>query len=1662
MHAEDAQKPDPFAIPEELVEQTERGNVLLFVGERVVRDRHGQNFHGGLTNTLAARCGLNATDLPPFPDIARAYEKKAGRHALVEFVRTQFETLDDVPQAIHTLLARMDMCSVFATTCVDQHLERAFRAAQRPCDPIIAQTDVPFGSEHRTQLYKLHGSLDQADSLILTSKDLERFEDKRSISIVLQSYLTQKTILFLGYDLADPSFRRLYRVATKELDAYSRRSYAVFDSDPSMSVQMWCDDNHIDIITADVVAFLTLLIQRVRDRNQVPTFSVRVPAISPPEHLPEEPYKLLDYYEAKDEPIFFGRDQEIRTLTALIHAHRLTLLYGASGVGKTSLLLAGVMPRLERADPPYTAIYVRALDDPARTIRRTLGRRLPQVAFPETALLVDVLAAAMRNMPGSLVIILDQFEEFFIRHSSQIRADFIDNLGAVYDAHDMPVKLVISLREDWLAAINELEPRIPEIFRTRMRILPLAREQARQAIVAPAERLGIAYETDVVEHLLTDLGMNLHTEILPPQLQIVCGALYRGISCSERTITLKAYEQLGGVRSLLRQYLWEELDKLLVEDRRLAQAILEELVTSKETKAVKATSELAYGLHMEAQMLLPVLDRLVRARLVRPLEREDGKQSYELAHEYLIREIELSDTARQRKEAEEIIQQRYEMWQRRNILIDQDTFEILRDQRGTVLLTSEQTAFMLRCALRHNQDIHHWVLRLGFDNAYTVASILFADNSDALADERLNALEVLAFLPREQHQELLYQQVFYADEEIAHRALMLLCDLPIEGVIERLRALLQQAEDNLLESFIRALAVIDRPEATDELSVMLTSLSEEDRVEVIDQCGYVVKQYGVTDVQRLLVRTAVLDDAEAVRAAAQEYIGQISTLEAIRVLFDLALPSYKNYKQYLKKECGHAPRLLSPLQHSRQLFKKARAIWHAFVQPEVLSHNRALHMVSNLNKDASDMLLLQIEYELRKRPPVSERIIGFLATLPALIFVLLLIIAAFISAVTPTVWQDMLILQTGLFLDLSTFFIFVVFPLVLDGIISTFLFYKKNLHQKRWLARLLPDYFRHFIFHGRRFILTYISIPVVQSNTCDFLRAQGIIVRFYTIAIVMIFISSQLQSLLPWPYVTFLYTILSVSGVVVYILGVIFHVIAYLKTILFWKRKIPARNDWCWFSAGSGRSIRWFTARTVLCSMKLVRLKGSLQRLSVQNDRDMLVVMPQAVTALIRHAIAKEPDMARAYASRLRQLTKDLRQHTVHDEPVSDRLQALLRQQQRQNQLADKIERRADSKEGRRNVARRQVRRRLFFFLSWIAFGVAFLWIAVSIGRTLTPIDWHVHFNAYDADSIWISKDTYLYQAALSNKEVPVEAQSIFTELPVKTVACAPLDGTCYVFDGTNHIGIVHDTAIEWKWDLSRVAIDIHSFWVTQQDGNESFFWIHADNRLLVSSILETELSWDEHPQFRGVIINGLQPVNGQEAVVIATHSSQVLPETQLVVQYYTDNGGSTWNKADTVSYTWTHFTNTLTTVTNSSVANSSESLSVSLPITSTLNVLSAPDQSVFFAYSSNIWRSVQKEDWQEVFAIDQSPGNRACGMQFGTLHAVDNARSTFLYRSYSFLDAERGLYISQDMGDTWRRIVIFQADSFYKTSPLYITLCGEQWNRLENWATRVWHQQTE
>ena len=211
----------PLPSPPSCSRQVERGNVLLFVGERIASSG-GKFLPDLLAEELAARGGYDAGEGRSFSEIAQAYEDDHGRQALVQFVRDRLEELGDEPQPAHRLLARLAQCDVLVTTALNRRLERAFAEVGRPLQVIVSDDDIAFEDERRAQLYKLRGALDQLDTLILTKDDhLDFFDDQSSLSVVLQGYLARKTLLFIGYDLDDDSFMLLYRKVTAALDNFA-------------------------------------------------------------------------------------------------------------------------------------------------------------------------------------------------------------------------------------------------------------------------------------------------------------------------------------------------------------------------------------------------------------------------------------------------------------------------------------------------------------------------------------------------------------------------------------------------------------------------------------------------------------------------------------------------------------------------------------------------------------------------------------------------------------------------------------------------------------------------------------------------------------------------------------------------------------------------------------------------------------------------------------------------------------------------------------------------------------------------------------------------------------------------------------------------------------------------------------------------------------------------------------------------------------------------------------------------------------------------------------------------------------------------------------------------------------------------------------------------
>lgn len=213
------------------------------------------------------------------------------------------------------------------------------------------------------------------------------------------------------------------------------------------------------------------------------------------------------------EKIFFGRQHESEELADKIMASRLVVLYAKSGMGKTSLINAGVSPILRKE--MYVPLTVR-VNDTTKGICESIYEKISYIASEKSLEHSDGINKSLwlyfktvefwqDDIMLTPVLILDQFEEIFTIQKPDIREAFLAELGALVRGvspdntmhndeinskkiNDKPpvLRIVISLREDYLGFLEEASDRIPQIFDHRFRLNLLSTDAARLAIVSPA------------------------------------------------------------------------------------------------------------------------------------------------------------------------------------------------------------------------------------------------------------------------------------------------------------------------------------------------------------------------------------------------------------------------------------------------------------------------------------------------------------------------------------------------------------------------------------------------------------------------------------------------------------------------------------------------------------------------------------------------------------------------------------------------------------------------------------------------------------------------------------------------------------------------------------------------------------------------------------------------------------------------------------------------------------------------------------------------------------------------------------------------------------------------------------------------------------------------
>ncbi|MFF4520207.1 nSTAND1 domain-containing NTPase [Streptomyces bluensis] len=341
--------------------------------------------------------------------------------------------------------------------------------------------------------------------------------------------------------------------------------------------------------------------------------SDEVAAEAAAEETSRPPYRGLTRFEPGDAELFFGRDQLVERLTELNRKHRFTAVFGPSGSGKSSLLRAGLIPRLrtpgdgDREAPPAAVRILTPGADPLNTH-----------------------ADRLRPVPGTDAdtwLIVDQFEELYTLGADPADRDtFIDRLVAATDA-DSRLRVVIAVRADFLGRCAEHPGLTAALQDATLLAGPMSRTELREAIVRPAAADGLIVERALTDRLLDEV------EGAPGGLPLMSHALLETWRHrSGRVLTVAAYEAAGGLHGAVVRTAEQAYGELTAPQAALARRILLRLVApgdgTPDTRRPTEHGELDFGSPADTRV---VLERLVRARLI---TFDDG--TVDLAHEALI------------------------------------------------------------------------------------------------------------------------------------------------------------------------------------------------------------------------------------------------------------------------------------------------------------------------------------------------------------------------------------------------------------------------------------------------------------------------------------------------------------------------------------------------------------------------------------------------------------------------------------------------------------------------------------------------------------------------------------------------------------------------------------------------------------------------------------------------------------------------------------------------------------------------------------------------------------------------------------------------------------------------------------------------------------------
>lgn len=384
------------------------------------------------------------------------------------------------------------------------------------------------------------------------------------------------------------------------------------------------------------------------------------------------PFKFLDSYNKDDRGIFFGRDEEINSLYEMVFQSPIMLVYGASGTGKTSLINCGLAGKFQSHD--WQDLMIRRgnnINDSLEKILADAGGNNPIAEDTvwndewsnETPVNILALSPVAKSIKAiyqksfrPLYLIFDQFEELFIIGSVAEQKTFIKTIQDILQS-GQPVKMIFSIREEYLGYLFDFERAVPQLMRKKLRIEPMNLEKVSQVIIGATQyqdsNVTIKQgEAELVAETIFEKikGKGKSLTIQLPFLQVFLDKFYLKITADESReataeFNMQSLKEMGEIGDVLIDFLEEQVNgiskKLIVKYPTLNAALIWKILSpfstlegTKEPISKQSLYERLPG--QDKVMINETVDSFVNSRILRYNETND---MFEIAHDALAKPI---------------------------------------------------------------------------------------------------------------------------------------------------------------------------------------------------------------------------------------------------------------------------------------------------------------------------------------------------------------------------------------------------------------------------------------------------------------------------------------------------------------------------------------------------------------------------------------------------------------------------------------------------------------------------------------------------------------------------------------------------------------------------------------------------------------------------------------------------------------------------------------------------------------------------------------------------------------------------------------------------------------------------------------------------------------